>query len=506
MAFLNFTVKDATTIRDDFLRTIKNGLIRLGVSEPNVSPGSEWYVLGTALGNELAVVGANAVIKADAQMPDSATGEDLERLAAIFDLEKQPAAGSVGLIQITTSATSPVVTGSELIDANGLRYAVSIGGNYDNGDYIQIAAVDTGAATNKLEGDVLKWQVSPPYADERVTVGPGGLTNGIDDEDDEALRARVLARLQNPPGAGNWEHVAELGEKADARVQKTFVYPAVEGPASIRVVVTAAPTLTSKDRDLDSTVLSSIVAPYVAGSMPEHAYIDTTTVTNTSCDVAIGLSLPEAPTANPPGPGGGWTNGSPWPAPDGTTNFRVTVTAVTSTTEFTVDAQTEPVANVSRIAWLSPTDWTLYTALVTGFSGTAGAYVITIDTPFTGIATDNYIWPECQDGLLYCETLLAAFALMGPGELTSNANALIRGFRHPIGANGWPATAGPHLLNAMTSAHSESILAAQFFHRDAPSHTAVTGSTGILTPNVPAGTDDPPLQFVPRNLAFYRIP
>ena len=62
---LNFVVKDAISIRDDVLRTIKNGLIRRGVESPNVSPGSDWFVLATALGNELAVVGANAVVTRD---------------------------------------------------------------------------------------------------------------------------------------------------------------------------------------------------------------------------------------------------------------------------------------------------------------------------------------------------------------------------------------------------------------------------------------------------------
>jgi len=504
---LNFIVKDALTIRDDVLRTIKNGLIRRGVATPNVSPGSDWFVLATALGNELAVVGANAIVKADEQMPDSATGDGLSRIADILGLSKQAAAGSVGFVEIVASATSPIPTGQELLDANGLRYRVTIGGNYANGDAVPIEAVDTGAATNKAEGDVLRWKVSPPFCDEKVTVGAGGLVNGIDAEDDEALRARVLAVFQNPPGSGNWEHCAELAEEADARVQKAFVYPAALGPSTVRIAVTAAPTSSSKLRDVATTVLTGTVSPYVKGKLPEHAHIEVTTVQNVECDVAFGLSLPEAPTANPPGPGGGWINGSPWPAIalDGMPPLRAAVTAVASSTQFTVDALTPPNPGITRIAWLSPVDWRLYTALVTSYSGSTGAYVINVDTPFTNIAVGNFIWPECQNARLYCETALAQFALMGPGEVTANASALVRGFRHPIAANGWPMSLAPHLLNALAKEHEE-LLAAQFFYRAATGHLAINGSAGQLSPNVPASISDPPLQFVPRNIAFYRSP
>ena len=498
----NFVVKDATTCRDSILRTIKNGFAQQGV-DANVSPGSDWFILATALGNELAVVGANAIIKADEQMPDSAEGEGIERIAAILGLSKQAAAGSIGFVVITASATSPIPTGQELLDANGLRYRVTVGGDYANGASVPVEAVDTGAKTNKAADDILVWKVSPPFCSERVTVGAGGLVNGIDAEDDEALRARVLAVFQNPPGSGNWEHCAELTEESDARVQKAFVYPAALGPSTVRIAVTAAPTLTSKLRDVASAVLSGTVTPYVKGKLSEHAEITLTTVTNVECDVAFGLSLPEAPTANPPGPGGGWVNGSPWPAPDNATTFKCAVTAVTSSTSFTVDAITVPNPGVTRIAWLSPVDWRVYTALVTSYSGTSGAYVINIDTPFTNIATGHLIWPECQNATQYCETVLAQFALMGPGEVTSNVSALVRGFRHPIAANGWPMALAPHLLNVLAKNHEE-VLSASFLYRAAPAHSTLTGSSGALNPNVPGAISSPPNQFVPKNIAFYR--
>lgn len=494
--------KDAITIRDNYLRTIKNGLIRLGVADPQVGPNSVWFVKGSALGNEIAVVQANAIVRGDQQMPDTAINEQLARIATLLDLAKQPAAGSIGSVGITVSAISPIVTGAQLTDSGGLRYEVIVGGNYDGSEPVPIRAISTGFDTNHAAGDVLRWVSAPPFCDDNVVVSAGGLVNGIDAEDDEVLRSRVFAVFQNPPGAGNWEHVAEMAEESTSSVQKAFVHPAIQGPATAHVVVVAAPTATSKSRVVATALVNGTVDPYVKGKTPTHAYVVTTTVVDVNTDVAFGLTLPEAATANPPGPGGGWTNGSPWPTIDAITYFRVTVTAVTSSTVFTVDAQTAPTAGVSRIAWLSTIDWTVKTALVSSYTGSAGAYVVTIDAPFTGIAVGSYIWPECQNAQTYADAVLAAFAVMGPGEKSTNVGALVRGFRHPPPVTSWAYSVGASMLRAISNAGDE-VLDTQFLHRT-DGTTTKTGPSGILTPQVPATVASAPNQLIPRNIAFYR--
>lgn len=503
-ALLTFYVKDALTSRDDMCRTMRHGLMRIGVANPNVGPKSEWFVLFTAVGNELAVIGANAVIKTDQAMPDSADDEDLERSAALFEVLKQDAGGSVGAIILESSAPSPVTTGAELTDSSGLRYRVTIGGVYDNGAEIPIEAVDVGDATNHAEGDVLQWASAPPYASDKALVAPGGLINGTDAEDNEVLRQREFSVLRNPPGGGNWAQYAEAAEKSTPRVQKAFVYPAALGPSTVRVVVVAAPTATNKHRDVAPVILNGIVAPFVVGKMPGHAHTAITTVQSVPVDIAFALSLPEAPTANPPGPGGGWLNGTPWPAPDGVTKFRAPVTSVISPKEFVVDAATAPQPNVTRIAWLSPLDWKLYTALVTGAVSMIGGWRITTDRPFPGITVGALIWPESQNAQAYVDSVIAQFALMGPGELTANPSALMRGFRHPATAQGWPMALGPHLLNRITD-DQDDVLAAQFFYRSDGTVT-IDGSAGQLLPQLPPTIADAPRQFVPGNIAFYRIP
>lgn len=499
-----FVVRDSATIRDGILRVIRSGLLDRGVTNPNVTPGSDYYVEAQAIANQLVVTEANTVIKADQLMPDTATGEDLERIADIFGLAKQAAVGSVGNVVITASATATISLGDKLVDGAGLTYEVTSGGSYDDGDTVPIQAVSTGVETNHDEDDVLRWVSTPAFCDEKALVGVGGLVNGADAEGDEELRVRLFDLLREPPVSGNAQHVIDITIDSTAAVQGAFVYPAIQGPSTVHVAAAAAPTETNKSRQVATATMTGTVSPYVTGQLPEHAYVVVTTVTDTNADVAFGLVLPEAPTASPPGPGGGWINGTPWPAPDNSSVFRCTVTGVTSTTVFTVDAVAAPTVDVTQIAWLSPYDWSLYTAKVIGLSGTSGAYVITLDRPFPSIATGCYIWPNCQNAQTYVDSVLASFALMGPGEKSSNASALVRGYRHPRPAAGWPASLGPHLTQALTSGSGE-IASAQFMHRT-DGTTTQTGAGGLVVPQVPGTVTDPPLLFVPRHIAFYRVP
>lgn len=485
-----FEAKDRDTIRDDYLRTLRSGLIARGVPNPNVTPDSDEYVRATALANELEVVEANAIVKADAAMPDTAEGEDLDVQLDAYGLARRGAAGSVGAVVFEASAASIVATGTQLIDGAGLIYEVTTGGTYSNGDSIPIAAVSLGSETNHDDGDVLTWASAPTYSAPTAAVAAGGLVNGVDAEDDDTARERLLARLRTPPKSGNWQHVAEIAEESSPSVQKAFVYPAIQGGATLHVAVTAAPTATDKTRDVATVTMTGTVVPYITGAMPEHVAMTITTVTNVEVDVAIGMTLPAAKTASPPGPGGGWLDGTPWPTR--ASSGYCDVTSVTSTTQFAVNADAAPTANVTRIAWLSPTEWKIYSALVTAVAG-AGPYTVTIDTPFVGISVGCYVWPQSVNQAAYAEAFLNSMKLMGPGEKSSNVSALIRGSRKPVPSLSWPYSLNATVLRGLSSVGDE-VLDVSYLARS------------TTTPAVPAVVTDPPKILVPRHVGFYPNP
>ena len=490
-----FVAKDEATIRDDLLRSKKNALANRGVTNLQYGPGTDEYISATATARELAVCHANTQILADQLMPDTATGSSLDRQLTIYGLSRRGASGSTGYVIFSSSQSSPVTVGTQLLDSTGLRYQVSVGGTYANNATIPVAAVDTGAATNHSAGDILRWVTVPPFANSTVSVAVGGLTGASDTENDDTARARLLARLSVPPGAGNWSQMAALAAAASNKVQGAAVYPAVNGPGTVHVAIfgytSSVQASNAKNRDVDTTTTNSIVAPYVGGNMAEYAELVLTTVTNVPIDVAFQLSLPASQNASPPGPGGGWLDGTPWPTLTGGATS-CAVTSVTSSTVFTVNANTAPAANVSRVAFLDPTTWVLNTAKVTAFSGSSGAYTITIDNPWPNIATGNFVWPQSANQAAYVAAALAAFASMGPGEKTAAAGPLVRGFRRPVPTSAWPYTVGPWMLRYLTNAGTE-VSSAAFY----------TPST-VQTPAVPASVASAPNIYVPRNIGFYQ--
>jgi uncharacterized phage protein gp47/JayE len=502
-ALFQFETRTAPTIRQDALITVRFGLQQNGVPDPDVSPLSDTYVTFTAFANEAEIAEANAVVSVDQVMPDTATGANLERWGIPSGIRKRSAGGSAGPVILDTSAPTDVVTGAELKDNLGQRFKVSIGGIYANGDLIPIEAVTKGSATNLPAGTSLQWVSAPTFSNNNAIVGTGGLRNGVDTEGDETCRSRLFEHWRNPPASGNAQYVVEIAESDDLpMVQKGYVYAAVQGPSTTHIAVTAAPTATNKNRDVAASSMATKVGPYIIGQQPGRSFYIVTTVANQASSVAIGLALPAATTASPPGPGGGWLDGSPWPLA-GTGARGCRVTTVTSTLQFTVDATTAPVVAVSQISWLSPTDWKLYSALVTAVTGSAGAFVITIDQPFVNIAVGCQIWPSCENAQVYVDALLAFYAKMGPGEKTSNVSALVRGYRHPRPRSSWPSSLGPTMLSSLKN-NATDITDAQFISRH-DGTTNTTGNGGEVFPSVPVDVKNPPSQFVPQHVGFYAL-
>lgn len=505
-----FTVKSAAEHREDMLRTQRAMYTRRGITDPNVGPESDAYVVVTSLANELAVLGANAVIKADEFMPDTAEDDDdagtdgLSRWATILGLAKRPAVGSVGHIIFDATAPSGVAAESELTDEYSQRYKVTVGGTYTNGEAIPVEAITAGRGTNLPAGSTLKWAgTAPAYSKPTAIVSDGGLVNGADAETNEELRVRVLEYFQNPPSTGNWSHCAIIAEASTARVQKAFIYPAIGGGATVHAAVTASPTATNKSRVVAPAVMTGIVIGYFQGQLPEHVYSVMTSVVDVPADVAIALAIPDAPTATPPGSSGGWLDGIPWPSVDAATQFRCVVTSVTSSTRFVCDAQTFPSAGVTRICWLSPLTWELHTAKVIALDAgsTAGAVDVTIDTAFPNLMAGAYIWPACTNAEAYVDAALHSFALMGPGEKSSSSGVLARGFRHPRSSASYPYVLGSHMTNALTKI--DEVDNASFLYR-ADGTTTLTGAGGSVSPQVPASLADAPNIFIPHHLGFYR--
>jgi uncharacterized phage protein gp47/JayE len=485
-------LKSAGDIRDDICRTYRAELITLGVENPNVTPGSDIYVLAQAIGNQLEIGMANVQVMADRAMPDTATGVELDRLVSNMPMDPRKAAtGARGFIVYDATAATVIAAGEQLTGPNGFRYAVDTTASYADGASIAITGVDAGEDSNLGAGEALRWVTIPAFASPTALVDVGGLDGGREDEGDEELRARLLAVYREPPRSGNTSDCIRLAEESSPTVGKAFCYPVIQGPGTFAVAVAAPPTDTSKQRDIATATVTGTIKPYIDGNIPEHAYSIVNTVTNLTEDVAIGIALPSAKTASPSGPGGGWKDGTPWPTYVGNP-CRVQL-LTTPGTRFTVSCQAAPVEGVTQIAWLSNQDWKVYRAkVITLHSFATNEADITIDRAFPDVNVDSIISPDAENIETYFQAVLDAFAKMGPGELTANAAILAYAYRRPRISVEWPSTTGTHILRALEDSADE-VSSAQFIYRL------------VTDPGVPGAVTSPPIQLVPDNIGLYPV-
>ena len=515
-ALYSFAVKTTQQVHDDIVRTIKAQLQLLGIATPNVAPGSDFDVIAWAVATEISVGLANQTIMADQLMPDTAAGPNLDRWLTLFGLSRRPAIPANGPATFQASVPSVLIASdSQAVDSAGLLFNVITGGTYPTGAPIPFIAAQGGAATNHNNGDVLRWVTAPPYCAQTLTVGvPGGSTGfagGADSEVgvDEPPRSRLYQLLQSPPKGGNSQDIAAFATASSPSVQGCAVYPALQGPGTAFFAVwgrqqTTPPfTATSMSRQLLSSLVNGTIVPYVQASLPEYVYLVGSPTVDQPTDVSLLLSLPSAPTASPPGPGGGWVDGAPWPS--SVSGLPCTVTAITNSTTFTVNATTPPIPGATHIAYISTVNWQLYTANVLSFTGTSGAYVLTIDTPWPNLAAEIGtlgavgIFPQAVQQQKYLAAMLGAFGQMGPGEWTANANVITRAFRHPPQSLAWPYQLNANFLRAMENAGPE-VLSASFLYTFA---TTPTVPATITTNAAGQLTSTPPAIITPQRLGWY---
>lgn len=475
-----FRTKSIIEHRDDLLRTLREGLIQEGISDPDIGPGTEAYLVCSSVAQHLSFINQNLFYLAEARMPDSATSEDLNRLCAIHNLQRRPATASVGFINlrlIGNTASAALPEGNELIDKLGQRFKVSTSGTYAANEAIALESINTGTTVNIALGEELKFKSPPPNVS-LVQVTSSNFVGGDIAEDDASLRTRLLDKLAAYPGSGNWSHVKEIAEASHPNIS-AFIYPCYNGPATLKVVVTQPPNETNRQRNVSDDLINTKIQPAVVGLIPGYAEVQVISVTNQAVDVAINLALSED--------GAGWIENPPYPAPQN--NGYCRVTSVSNAQLIEVDSANEPVAGLSRIAFID-SNYRIHRARVLSFSG-VGPYTLTLDAPLTGIATNDWIFPDAANVEKYLSAVLDVFADLGPGQVTDATGLLPRALRKPDVGSSSPQTIGASLLKFLVATGSE-VLDASFSYRSK------------VTPSIPIAVTDPCEILIPGKIAFYR--
>lgn len=484
------TVRTVADLEKSALNTHRAGLIRRGVSPDvatkEIATGTNVQIQYRAIAEMMGQVYANERAVEDAQMPDSAVGEDLDRLCEQRGIERLPGAGAAGNVVVTCTGSVTYGAGQELLSKKGKRYEVVLSTTVGNGDSVGIIGIDVGKATNLAAGEVLTW-VSPPGASAATcVVDIAGLTNGQEPDNDARLRERLEKSLQNPPGGANWSQVRQWAEEASAGVEDAYVYPAVHGPGTVHCAITIAGDVDNNYSREAPTALTDKVRLGILAEHPDPADIFVSTVVHQPASIAIKLGLADPASAG--GDGGGWIDATPWPS--GPTY----VTAVVTASKFTLLAFTTPGVGRS-IAFWDATAAIFRHAKVLAYTGSSGAYTITIDEAFPTIGVDAFVCPDAEQLDEYGRILCESFATLGPGQRTASTG---RQVRHPVVSSDDPSRINGTLLAPLPAQRPE-ITAAAFMWANGSSVLAPD-----LAPTAVTALDTAPNIWRLTQLGFYK--
>lgn len=173
-------------------------------------------------------------------LPDTAEAEYLLRWAAIWlPGGRKPATYAVGdsAVQVTASAGKILPQGSQFQRSDGVLYETTVdlvmGGTTA---VISVRALAPGASSNTPAGVALGLlQPVEGFSSSAVVVAPG-ILGGVDEESEQALQARIIRRIQQPPQGGSAEDYVTWALEVPG-VTRAWVYPLQLGLGTVTVLV-----------------------------------------------------------------------------------------------------------------------------------------------------------------------------------------------------------------------------------------------------------------------------
>ena len=173
--------------------------------------------------------------------PQTASGENLDHHAQLRCLERKQATRSTGVVRFTAGESSELVrtvpVGTVCMTAGLVRFQTTRAGVLEAGEMwvdVPVRAVEPGAAGNAAAGTITRMAVAPVGI--VSCTNPEACAGGVDQEDDESLRARVLDTFRSLPNGANAAFYRQLA-MADDEVAAAVVVSRPRGVGSVDVVV-----------------------------------------------------------------------------------------------------------------------------------------------------------------------------------------------------------------------------------------------------------------------------
>jgi len=166
-------------------------------------------------------------------LPDTSDTDILDRQASIWGVARIPAAVATGSVTFVVQAGAAIPSVTLLQALDGVQYQTTADATITAPSATApVSAVVAAAAGNRVTGQALS--LVSPVAGVQTTATAGALVGGADIETDDALRARLLTRIQQPPqGGASYDYVAWALKVAG--VTRAWCYPQELGLGTVTV-------------------------------------------------------------------------------------------------------------------------------------------------------------------------------------------------------------------------------------------------------------------------------
>lgn len=221
------------TLQELINRTNADAVARLGLEE--LLRRDDLQVLARVLAGASHAMHGHIAWLAEQVIFDTAEAEYLERWASIWGIVRKSAAAASGNVTITGNNGLAIPAGTALVSASGISYTTTADATISGGTATAAVLADVaGASGNAVAGDQLNMTTPIAGVASQVVVAAGDLTGGADVETDDALRSRLIARIQQPPhGGASFDYVTWALEVAG--VTRAWVYPQELGLGTVTV-------------------------------------------------------------------------------------------------------------------------------------------------------------------------------------------------------------------------------------------------------------------------------
>lgn len=173
--------------------------------------------------------------------PQTAVGENLDHHARMRSLERKRATCAEGVVRFFAGESSELIrtipVGTICMTPGLVRFETQRTGLLLAGEMwadVPVKALEAGAGGNVAAGTVTEMAVAPVGI--VSCTNPAGFSGGVEQEDDESLRERVLHSFRYLPNGANAAYYRQLA-MADDEVAAAVVVPRPRGVGSVDVVV-----------------------------------------------------------------------------------------------------------------------------------------------------------------------------------------------------------------------------------------------------------------------------